>query len=281
MRVKRNLFIITIITLTMILVSCSTNNKQSFSNKKESGYYGFDTTNRIKAIEEKGYYEDSVGNKFDSYLSSEHFEIYYNSSNEEIKNSVSSYIEILEENYDRILNFLTVKEEDMPKVKIHVYETFEILYQAVNEEDLFQFDFRYDGITLYQNVFYILPTDQNTFIHEFTHNVTMTLTNVKIQPNWLFEGVAMYLSQQNDSYEDYYEIILKEGLPPIYFVSNNQKECYKYGYSMVEYIIENFGEEKIPELLLAYGDIEKVLSVSLDEFKEGWKNFLEKKVGER
>ncbi len=47
---------------------------------------------------------------------------------------------------------------------------------------------------------------------------------------------------------------------------------------MVEYIVEAYGREKLVELLREYEDIEKVLNISENEFRDGWIEFLKKKV---
>jgi uroporphyrinogen-III synthase len=47
---------------------------------------------------------------------------------------------------------------------------------------------------------------------------------------------------------------------------------------MVEYIVETYGKEKLVELLREYEDIEKVLNILENEFRDGWIEFLKEKV---
>ncbi len=117
--------------------------------------------------------------------------------------------------------------------------------------------------------------------HEFTHNVTMALAKDDHQPDWLLDGIAMYLAQEKDKSEPYYEELLKNGIPQMYTLKKNDKDRYIYGYSMVEYIIEEYGREKLVELLMEYGDIQKVLNISDDEFRDCWIKFLEGKINKQ
>ncbi len=251
------------------------------------GAYGFDDRNRIEEIDKNGYFNDSANNRFDKYLVSDHFEIYYSSSNENSKIYASNAIEVLEEDYDRILEFLNVEEENMPIVKISMYEEYEPFRQCLIKEKNFDGDTMegLQGMAVYSNTIYYTykykgsSVDTPTILkHEFTHNVTMALAQDNYHPDWLLEGVAMYLSQEKDRSEPYYEELLKNGIPQIYTLIKNNKDKYIYGYSMVEYIIEEYGREKLVELLMKYGDIQKVLNISEDEFRDGWIEFLEEKI---
>lgn len=117
-----------------------------------------------------------------------------------------------------------------------------------------------------------------TVLHEFVHNVTMALANEKRHDSWLMEGTAMYLAQHKDRQEPYYDELLEQGIPEIYTLKVPSEDVYKYGYSMVEYIVETYGREKLVELLREYGDIEKVLDISESEFRDEWVEFLNDKI---
>lgn len=239
---------------------------------------------------ENGYFNDSAKNRFDKYLVSDHFEIYYSSSNEKNKNYASNAIDVLEENYNRILEFLNVEEKNMPIVKISMYDEYEPLRQCLIKEKNFDGDTMEGlrGMAVYSNAIYYtykykgISVDTSTTLkHEFTHKVTMALAQDNYQPDWLSEGIAMYLAQEKDRSEPYYEELLKNGIPQIYTLIKNYKDRYIYGYSMVEYIIEEYGREKLVELLMESGDIQKVLNISEDEFRDCWIEFLEGKINKQ
>lgn len=254
---------------------------------EQKSFYGFDNRNRIEEIDKNGYFEDSAGYKFDRYITSEHFELYYSSENESNKFYASDSLKILEEEYDRILEYLDVDEKNMPVVKINMYDEYEPLRQSFIKETNFDPDIMNGiyGAYINSNNFYFTRMYKGkkvdiktTALHEFTHNVTMALASSKPRVDWLWDGVAMYLSQEKDRSEPYYEELINSGIPEIYTLKNNDKDRYIYGYSMVEYIVEEYGREKLVELLREYGDIEKVLNITESEFREGWIEFLKSKL---
>lgn len=251
--------------------------------------YGFDNRNRIEEINKNGYFEDDGGYKFDKYITSEHFELYYNSENESNEPCALLLIERLEREYDRILEFLNVDEKNMPMVKINMYDNYEALRQNLKNEtnyDLNNLSFDLKGIALKRNLAYCTRKNyygaivdiETTMLHEFTHTVTMELASEKKQPDWLWDGTAMYMSQDKDRYEPYYEELINSGIPEIYALKSNDRDRYIYGYSLVEYIVEEYGREKLVELLKEYGDIEKVLNITESEFRDGWIDFLKEKL---
>ncbi len=274
----------------LLIKDCILLSDDNKPNKVENleSIYESDNRNRIEEIDKKGYFDDSGGYRFDKYIASEHFELYYNSNNELNELYASSSIEILEKEYDRILDFLDVDEKDMPVVKINMYDNYEAFRQNIIKEYNVDIDIGL-GATGYArntNTFsYTLRYKHNEFVgletvalHEFAHNVTRVLAPKKLHDSWIFEGTAMYLAQDADRYEHNYRKFLDEGIPEIYTLKKSNEDVYKYGYSMVEYIVETYGKEKLVELLREYEDIEKVLNISENEFRDGWIEFLKGKA---
>jgi len=108
-------------------------------------------------------------------------------------------------------------------------------------------------------------------LHEFIHNVHINKTGKKYIPHWLMDGVAMYYSQQSDMYgKTHYSKMLEEEFPSIedltVYKGDNFWTPYMYGYTMIEYILQEYGEEKLLEVINEYGDIEEVLEISYEEF---------------
>ncbi len=251
--------------------------------------YGFDNRNRKKEIDEYGYFEDSSGYRFDRYLATEHFEIYYNSINENNEYYALNSIKILEEEYDRILSFFNIKELSMSTIKINMYDEYHALRQSAKSEINVDIeDFKYinvKGITIKSNMFYYTwrykgsaKELKTVLLHEFTHTVTMALANSMRHPDWLWEGVAMYMAQDEDRYEPYYEELIEKGIPEMYKLKRTDIDQYIYGYSMVEFVDQNYGKNKVVELVTEYGDIEKVLDITENEFRDKWIKFLKEKA---
>lgn len=248
-----------------------------------------DEINKKEAIDKEGFFEDSAGYKFDKYIVSDHFELYYNSKNELNKFYATNSIKILEEEYNRILEFLSVDSTNMPIVKINMYDEYECLRQSIISEAFFDpddMDINFAGVMLSKDTFYYTlkhksgkSVDLETvLVHEFVHTVAMALTNGKMQIDWLWEGTARYLTEDTDYSKVYYKELIEKGIPDRYLLKRNVKYRYNYGYSMVEFIVETYGREKLVDLLLDYGDIEEVLNITESEFKEGWKVFVEGKI---
>lgn len=278
----------------MFISGCNTNSRNFSEVNQDEGInsydnlYGYDYINRQEEIDRKGYFEDSARNMFNDYIVSDHFEIYYNSSNQSNKLYASNSIKILEEEYYRILEFLNVEETNMPKVKIHMYDEFEKIRLSIIDELKFDpndMNINFMGVSIKNDTIYFTLKDKSghiidikrVLVHEFTHIVTMALTDGKAQVDWLWEGTAKHLAQDRDYSEVYYKEMLEKGLPDLYVLSIGEGR-YTYGYSMVEYIIKTFGREKLTELLVQQGDINNVLNITADEFRDGWEAFLEEKL---
>ena len=242
-------------------------------------------------IDKNGYYEDSGGYKFDRYIVSKHFELYYSSNNESNENFASSSVETLEKEYDRILKFLDVKEKNMPSVKVYMYDKYEPLRQVTLRDANFDGDVMeaFQGIAVGNDTFYFTlknkngsPTDAGPLVlHEFIHIVTYALAGEGAPAGWLWDGTAMYLSGQGRSDKSHYRNLLQEGLPKLYELNDvSSHHIYTYGHSLVEFIIETYGREKLVELLKESGDLKKVLNISENELRDEWTEFMKVKADE-
>jgi len=227
-------------------------------------------------------FKDCAGKTFDESSTSKHFEIYYEKANDSDKIYAKSILLELENNYDRILNFFKLKEGSLPTVKVYLYPNYEQFRSSVLEEISFDVD-NISGIvgyTLGPDKFYLTYENRGYItdiaVHEFVHCVTFNITYSELIPTWLFEGVAMYLSQDKDKNADFYPNFAENGLPQLDEL-NGYSNRYFYGYSLAEYIYMEFGKEKLLELVRG-GTIENVLKLTEDEFREGWKSYIIEKV---
>jgi len=184
----------------------------------------------------------------------------------------------LEENYSRILNDLG--EDAMGKVSVNIW----------NDESTFLADMQnslgvsypgaggwirsaYDIRILYQgNV-----TDQNV-LHEFCHCVSMVVNpQIANNPRWLWEAVAIY--ESNEFIEPQTINYLVEGDFPTIAELNSDfnggdREIYRVGYLLSEYIIFKWGNESYVNLIKSNGNILQTLEITTEEFEEGWKSFV-------
>jgi len=89
-----------------------------------------------------------------------------------------------------------------------------------------------------------------TIKHELTHSFFQVISGFKNKPDWLWEGIAIYLSEQDktknkpkefNEFLDYYE----KGGPGV----------YKESGFVVQLLVEKFGKQKILKLIKSLKDI--------------------------
>jgi len=238
----------------------------------------------IEEIQEKGYFKDSNDKIFNEYITNDHFEVFYDKNNALDGIYAKSVMQELDINYDRVLAFFGLKDDSLSKINIYLYSNYDQFRMSIFNEVAIDVDSMggAGGYTLGPNKLYLMYEDNKyitmTAVHEFIHCVTFNFANSDTIPNWLFEGLAMYLSQDKDRYKDSYKEFAELGFPSFYKL-NDYSNRYIYGYSLVEYIDTEFGREKLFDLLKsADGDIEKILQVSEEDFREGWKTYIFKKI---
>ena len=129
-------------------------------------------------------------------------------------------------------------------------------------------------------------------IHEFAHTVTLKLLidnepqpldskafdkKFATFPTWLWEAISVY---EADQLIDPKTLpFLSNGYPNISELNNRSKggKIYKVGYTVIEYILHQYDQEKLVELIKNYGSISKVFSVTEDQFCKDWYDFIKQK----
>ncbi|MFS4449667.1 hypothetical protein ACKWCA_23560 [Maribacter sp. 2307UL18-2] len=132
-----------------------------------------------------------------------------------------------------------------------------------------------------------------TAIHEFVHAVVLKLLidqepkplNVKkfddkfaTFPIWLWEGLSVYEAGQ--FYEPKTLAYLNSGKYPEVSELNNRskgQKIYSCGYTLIEYILAEYGKDKLITLIASYGDLQNVLGLTEEEFSSNWYHFIKNK----
>ena len=143
----------------------------------------------------------------------------------------------------------------------------------------------------------IFPDDPvRTAIHEFTHCVQLNILIEDAQleladidkgdfenefekkfineyPQWFWEALCDYEAGIVNS------ISVKYGMNknPTLKSLNKGNQVYNVGYTIIEYIAEKWGKDKLPALITSYVDIESVLNISESDFERGWTEFVDEK----
>ncbi|MBD0255808.1 MAG: hypothetical protein ICV83_08825 [Cytophagales bacterium] len=133
---------------------------------------------------------------------------------------------------------------------------------------------------------------QKTAVHEFAHAVTLKLlmdhspqpvNEQKLEqkfarlPVWLWEGIACYQAGEFEHprampyFTDGRTLTLQE------LNSRKGEKIYKVGYLLIEYVLHQYGQDQLIELLTRDGELPSALKVSEAEFERGWHQFVQDK----
>jgi hypothetical protein len=143
----------------------------------------------------------------------------------------------------------------------------------------------------------IFPDDPiKTAIHEFTHCVQLNILIkdaqielakidkgdfekafeekfIKEYPQWFWEAICDYEAGIVNSVNVKYGMSKDPTLKSL----NNSNQVYNVGYTIIEYIVEKWGRDKLPTLITSYVDTEAVLKISESDFEKGWEEFVDGK----
>jgi len=130
-------------------------------------------------------------------------------------------------------------------------------------------------------------------VHEFAHTVTLKLLldhqaqpinsknfdkKFSTFPTWLWEAISVYEAKQ---FVDPKTLpFLNNGqYPDIAELNNRLKggKIYSCGYTIVDYILTNYGQQRLITLIENYGDLKTSLNVSNDQFCKDWHDFVKQK----
>lgn len=216
-----------------------------------------------------------------------HFEFYCVESDEECLEDLA---EALEENYLRITTEL---ENDLDfKVKVHVYKDIDTFHKAIGQSAAPNWVVGAAYGNGIQMVSPLNPGGSHDYqsliqvvVHEFTHVViNNTVQPGTIVPMWLHEGVAMYEAKQRNQLYKAGKWVKRNKIPSIdtlesysSYESMDDNQIYPFSYTLVEYIINEYGIEKLNMFIRSPSDYSSAFGVDKDEFEQDWKDYLKRK----
>lgn len=229
-------------------------------------------------------------------LRTDHFVILYQGI---YKAEAQKIADNLEEKYHTIRTNLN--DQDHDTIRVFVHHT-----QADFNKGTGLLNSSANGVSRGPNEFHLLwtnwfnsifPDDPiRTAIHEFTHCVQLNILIkeeqekwegadngdfdkmfeekfIKEYPQWFWEAICDYeagiVNNISVKYGMRKNLTLKE--------LNNSNQIYNVGYTIIEYIVEKWGKDKLPILITSYVDIKTVLGVSESDFEKGWVDFVSEK----
>ncbi|MBM87666.1 MAG: hypothetical protein CMQ41_04755 [Gammaproteobacteria bacterium] len=232
-------------------------------------------------------------------LESEHFKVHMSQNDSDI---LWPYLEpLLEESWDT----LTAKYGFEPEgpILIEVFENSEdFAVRSVGLPDIGPLV----GICFGKVVTLISPDTlsanwQEIVWHEFMHVITLQMTNNRM-PRWLSEGISVWEEREGRPYWgrsqglDLVRAASEEKLLHVKDLNlgfsgaqDNAELGFAYfqSYLVVDYITEEYGFEKLVELIDQYGSVKEesdrfgeVFQLSLDQFNDGFTKWIDRRVEE-
>ena len=229
-------------------------------------------------------------------LKTKHFVITYQGIYKEEAQDVADN---LEKHYDRIRIDLNGPDHEIIHVFIHPTQTEFNNGTGLSSSTA-------NGMSRGPNKFHILwtnwfngilPDDPiKTALHEFTHCVQLNILIKKAQEELTLEGRGDFDNAFEQKFINEYpqwfweaicdyeagivnEISVKYGMSkkPTLAYLNKSNQIYNVGYTIIEYIVEKWGKDKLPVLITSYVDIENVLNISESDFEKGWVDYVDEK----
>jgi len=206
-----------------------------------------------------------------------HFEINFHDIDAE---TITALTDELEGNYDRILEDLGL--DTVFKTMVYVHNSYDELTQAV-DHILPNPPSWLSGIATGRSEMHVLYPGSLTVnfrqvtLHEFAHCASRNLNNnMGSFQKWLFEGVALYEAGQfvQPSTLDY----MVNEQPPTLTQLNSQSDTriYEVGYTLIEFVVDEFGSEAIHDLIVSGGNV-SVLGISFGDFQTQWYAFVQER----
>lgn len=227
------------------------------------------------------------------YVQSEHFKIYFYEGGQYLANYTAKEAEKAYNQISRLFQYRISKR--IPLITYLSHGDFSV----TNAVDLPTYSEGIGGVTeLFKNRIAIPFTGdyqeyRKVVHHEIVHAVINDIyfggsiqaviqNNIRTRlPAWFNEGLAEYAAQGWDTESDMYvrEAILGNHLPPINYLGGFY--AYRGGQSVWDYIAEQYGAEKVGEILQRLrlnrsieGSFKRSTGLSVDELSEKWQQSL-------
>lgn len=199
----------------------------------------------------------------------------------DVDKSVTAVIALqLENDFERI----TTRLNHQPPVKINVeiYPNLQSFHAAVGHQHGLEWFVGNASNRLLRMVTPLNPGPKHSFdtlmqttTHELTHLIVDEITGLEI-PDWLDEGIATYESGQRQA--QFVAARIEYDLPRIADLDFNSGTdtgtIYAFSYTIVEFIVQEFGYDHLVALIAAAGNLKETLGMSEIEFEKVWHQFV-------
>lgn len=192
-----------------------------------------------------------------------------------------------------------LQSDSRESIIVEIYPNLDAFHLAIGRPDSPDWAAGYGGNGKIQIVSPLNPGSYHSFdtilkiaVHEMTHVITARMFTQRI-PTWLNEGIALYASQTAENIHDALMQDINNDLIPTFadlditvdstkdiadFVKNNG---YEYSYTIVEFIVKQYGYDSLAKLLRAPQDHVGILNLTEEEFYGKWIGYLKQTYGAR
>ncbi|PBJ13082.1 hypothetical protein [Flavobacterium sp. ACN6] len=226
-------------------------------------------------------------------IQSKHFVISYSGIYKSEAEKVSKH---LENNYSKIREDLKDVKHDLIKVFVYgsqyKFNSATGLKENVSGTSRGPNEFHFVWSNWFNSVF---PDDPlKTALHEFTHCVQLNILIDKAKetlitqdrltfekefdkkfaaeyPRWLWESISIFEAGEVNTISVKYAKSKNLTLEDL----NQSNQIYNIGYTIIEYLTQKWGKDVLPKLIASFGNIEKTLNITTEEFEKGWIAFLD------
>lgn len=185
----------------------------------------------------------------------------------------------LENDYERLTSRL--QHYPSEKITVEIYPNLQSYHAAIGHQQGYEWLVGGAWSGMMGLVTPLNPGPRHTFdtimqtaTHELIHLIVDEMSDTEI-PVWLNEGIATYESGQRQTN---FAAWIEDGVPSIAdlnFSSGIETGAiYSFSYTIVEFIVREFGYDLLIELVETKGDFEESLGISESDFENAWHQFL-------
>lgn len=210
---------------------------------------------------------------------SNHFKFYSRDEDEKILDNLEKS---LDDNYERISKDLGVKLER--KVNVNIYPDIKSFHDVIGMSDAEDW---LVGLARNGEILMVSPLNPGSvhtydslmkvIVHEYAHILVGEITNDTY--TYLNEGIAVVESNQFDeTMKEYLKYAIKlNKLPSIDDMEkkySNLEQPYITSGGFVEFLVNNYGYDKVTKIIAEPKSLENVTELSKDKLFENWKEYI-------
>jgi hypothetical protein len=282
-------------SLVIEIAAAQAGYKGIFVNKKQiikGTWQEGDTTYplTLKAVTDTAEYsEPAKGNtsSLDFQSDSPHFDFYSDGSDQDV---LADLAKTLESAYSRITDHMQTEFDK--KIHVCIYPDLKAFHDAIFFPDAPEWVVGAASENELKIVSPSNPGSAHTYqslmqaiVHELTHTIVLNVRDQNLAglPKWLNEGYAFYEANQlTDTMRKSLKSTTKKGNLPSWeqlneagTVAFGEMGGYGFSASIIEFLVQTYGFEKLKEVILAPEKMESIYGISEKALEKEWIKYLQ------